>query len=279
MPPIVLIISLDEEKYQNVVSKYKAAGGKYKTKKIDGVLATNEQRLKFCDSGCKLFCSDSLVGIFLAHRRAWVEALKHDSCFIYEDDIIFQPNFHETKPLELLASNDIVALGNMSCGRNNITLMEHLVHWIQSGSKIDTSQHDQYDLKWMYGAHGYAISSRSALKLLRLVKVINHHVDKCMTRLLEKNILKGVGMRPSMVSQAQFNKSTQSAMNVEGLSSPDKPNIDYLLGFTSFQVGKVKFRTRHMLAIVILAVVCLPLAIVFFVVFYFASKKKSISTS
>ena len=274
--PIVLIISLHKERYESIVEKYKAAGGKYETIHVPGVLVSKTQRNENCSNMCRFFCSDSLVGCFLAHRNAWEIALKYDETFIYEDDIEFQSHFNEAIALEMLKNNDVVALGNMSGGKvvSNLGFFDDLVHFAHVGSSIDISDTYKYSLKFLFGLHGYLISSKSAQKILELLPVINEHVDQGFTNLFHKKLLKGIGIRPSMVSQGHFSQSTQSTTSSK-VDVPDRPGVMYLLNYTELQIGSVKISSVQLIIFFVLVFVCLPVAIFYFIIYYLMTKLNS----
>lgn len=273
--PLVLIISLHKERYDAIVKKYRKIGGVFQTIHVPGVLVTTKQRNENCSKICRFLCSDSLVGCSLAHQTAWSLALKYnDDVFIYEDDIEFHSHFNEQQALHLLKQTDFVALGNMISGHKNISLIDHLLHITQTGTLIDISQTNSYNIKWLNGTHGYLISPQCAQKLCNLLKTINGHIDREISNLFIKHKLNGIGIRPSMVSQAQFSQSTQSQS--QSKDQIDNPGIAYKLNFTCLQIGKVKFSNLQIILLIVLCLLCFPIGIIYFLCCYYISKRKHI---
>lgn len=275
--PIVLIIAMNEQQYDAAVEKYKKAGGIYETKHIQGVKATQLLRDNHCSKICRVFCFDSLVGCYLAHQNAWLEAQKHDITFIYEQDVVFKDNFKEEDVNPLLKKYDIVALGTLEMGKKKFTWIDHLLHLLVTGCLIDVSQKNQYPLKWMYGCHAYAINKNTSNKLIDFLPKIENHVDQQITKLLCARKLNGVGIWPCMVQQGAFSKSTQLVNKMQSAETQkkDAPNLQYQLNYSCFRFGNSKFSVCDCIIFLVLLLVSVPVAILFFVVMYFCRKIKT----
>ena len=140
---------------------------------------------------CSNFCTASMIGCFLSHRKAWEEMLKNDDQYalIMEDDCELVDTFktdaelviNELKPLK----PDLIYLGCF--GACNYERKYDLFgYFTKIFGKNQGSSEDHLDLKFSYvpevalGTHCYIISKACAMKLLEQLPLAKFHVDITM---------------------------------------------------------------------------------------------------
>lgn len=154
----------------------------YKTLPPDAreVLATEQ---------CKNLCTDSMLAIFLSHKKTWNLVLQNgnERALILEDDCTLSPDIVEysTHALDELDSTypdwDLMYLGNLVAAdpeQNYNTLDWFLVNY---GPLKVTKQ--PIHCKWVYipvipvGLHAYVLSARGAKKMISMFDLIPQAVD------------------------------------------------------------------------------------------------------
>jgi GR25 family glycosyltransferase involved in LPS biosynthesis len=258
--PNVFVVSLSGDTFAEVAKKYKSAGGKFAVFHVPGVLATQQDRDEHCSKTCRLFCTNSLVGCFLAHREVWKRiAQSNDVGFVYEDDVEFVA-LDEDAVLEALRTRDFVAHGYMDNMKNNPFLQ--CVAFLVTGKWHD-SKSKNFDITMLWGAHAYAITAQTAHKFLQLSKGKDIHtqVDPQISEWIQNKEIKATALRPVQVIQNQFERSTQSNSTTTRKIADGQVPLSYLLGFAKLRLGNFILRSSHVIAfffIAILAVACLP---------------------
>jgi len=241
MSCVVLIISLESSQFERTRRRYEAAGGTLPVIHIPGVLATKEQREFACTGFAKYFGTQSLIGCGLAHRQAWktAEEMNCRAAIILEDDIHFSPTFNERIILEplLTRSVDMFVFGNMVIGLKDCSELEHLWRiWLVG---FENHSDCYYDVKKMYGTHGYAISRETLISLRKNLRMVTHHIDLELSKLCKNRSLLARGCRPNMVFQAHFNESSQLEHRTSSLDTCEIdacPPITYLWNFKSLRL-------------------------------------------
>lgn len=155
-----------------------------------GIVPTQEDRRHYASPMCSTFCSQSMLGIYLAHRRIWEEVVSRElsSAVIFEDDVTFTQNIATVLPKaiqELPEDWDLLHLGCLSCSSSKPTLIHALTDWPKL-MKPNLQPHTSHLAipETTFGTEAYAISLRGAQKLLALLPRATNHVDYMITSVL-----------------------------------------------------------------------------------------------
>jgi GR25 family glycosyltransferase involved in LPS biosynthesis len=156
-----------------------------------GVIPTKEDRERYTSSLCNYSCSQSMLGIYLAHRNIWEFVVKHNipRVVIFEDDVSFTQDIFPTFPKafqELPANWDLLYLGCMSCG-DTYPFFYNFVRPKPIGKLPLTYYSEHLRIPYItLGTEAYAISLEGAKKLLQYVPYATNHVDVMITNHLSK---------------------------------------------------------------------------------------------
>ena len=165
---------------------------------------------------CSSFCTPSMVGCFLSHRRCWAMAQAADGpTLVLEDDARFPAGGTTLGTLtaamaELPPDWDLLFLGCFTCaGRHLMDLPVAMAH----GRRLrDVSYSQHLSIPSMVlGTHAYVVSPGGAQRLLALLDSASNHVDIAMTGVLPQ--LKAFACRPQLAVQAaaEFANSSTAA--------------------------------------------------------------------
>jgi len=138
---------------------------------------------------CRYFCTSSMIGCFLSHKKAWETMLNNNDQYaiIMEDDCELIDSFKvDLKNVmnELLPSNpDWIYLGCIAgceANKNNYSFIAYLQTFTIPNIK---KSNDPNSLNFSYipqapaGTHCYIISNNCAKQLLHYMNKVDYHVD------------------------------------------------------------------------------------------------------
>lgn len=170
----VYVINLDREvqRWESMLKQQPILGKPFtRVSAVDGKRLSPQDRLRYATPLCAEMCTDTMIAVFLSHRKCWQAALDNRDRFavVLEDDCELRKDALDVADAALkeLANIDptwdILFLGNSGFTRRH-------------DPKRHLGQH--LYIPWMLvGAHGYVINRRSAEKLLRLLDKASYHVD------------------------------------------------------------------------------------------------------
>lgn len=173
--------------------------------RIDAVRGSSldeNTRRKVTTDKCFHFCTSSMIGIFLSHKKAWEQMLENndDFCLVLEDDVSLSDNAPvvvNSAMNELLQNNiafDLLYVGCLGASHpeQNYNLLTKLL--VTAGPlKIDNI--NTFRGKHVYvpeipiGLHAYVLSKKGALKLLQLFKLVPQAVDIAIIQASDSLIL------------------------------------------------------------------------------------------
>lgn len=137
---------------------------------------------------CSLFCTSSMIGIFMSHKKAWENIVNNNDNYgmIMEDDCSLIPSFQEDLKKcidELFIVDpewDFLYLGCFG-GCNKNPEEYDLITKIQifSMKKINPKPPNVYSFtpESPIGFHCYIISQKCAKQLLQIMNKVSYHVD------------------------------------------------------------------------------------------------------
>ncbi|NDD84233.1 glycosyltransferase family 25 protein [bacterium] len=158
---------------------------------VDGSLLTTEQITKASETHCRLFCTRSMIGIYMSHLKAWRTMIDNGDGYamIMEDDCSLVPSFQNELKLVLDELNtinpewDFLYLGCFgACDPNKkydvIGYAQRMMTHILKKSKMNSE-----DLTYSFvpetpiGFHCYIVSHKCAKYLVNAMKKASYHVD------------------------------------------------------------------------------------------------------
>lgn len=159
---------------------------------IVGKEMTKEEIKNVSNTFCSVFCTSSMIGIFMSHRKAWENVVNNNDRYgmIMEDDCSLIPSFQEDLKQcidELFLVDpewDFLYLGCFGgCDKNPdeydfITKM-HVLLMSFSIDKINHKKPNMYSFtpESPTGFHCYVVSQKCAKKLLKIMDKVSYHVD------------------------------------------------------------------------------------------------------
>lgn len=186
----VIHMETDHERNEHIEKQFSKINTKYSIR--PGVIPTSKDRIEYASPLCSQFCSKSMLGIYLAHRRIWEEIVDKElpSAIIFEDDVVFTNNIATQVPLaikELPEDWDLLHLGCLSCQESSLAFVHLFTDW----SKLTKPSLKPYSKTLSipnatFGNEAYALSLSGARKLLQLLPKASNHVDFMITNNLPK---------------------------------------------------------------------------------------------
>lgn len=293
----VLVISLPsaDARRRNITRMLQSAGMHQQATLIDAVDGSDmyesdieQQATRFCSS----FCTPSMIGCFISHRKAWQHVVDHDlpMALVLEDDASFSVDLMGNVGLLLQeAPNDfdMILLGCYQfCNtkdNSEVGKFEKLWTSILSGrpARRALPHSEHLDVPGYFsGLHAYIITRKGASRLLARLPKASFHVDAAIA--MRPSGLRIFSSNPSLVTQEQSVSSSSIAskapyiintlcdhidVNTRGttlayvLSEPFArvPGVDYtvnaysLLYFTVLFVGTLAFPSLLFVLLVSLA--------------------------
>lgn len=150
---------------------------------IRGSKLTKEDKKKITTAFCQNFCSDSLIGCALSHKKTWIQAYEenHDLVMICEDDCYFDPDFRNifNKTYSYIPKDfDVLFLGGeggCSYDQNYSFIFNMLVAFQKK--KFKRINEHIYVPDLALAAHCYLVSRKGLKKLIDSVDRIFYHID------------------------------------------------------------------------------------------------------
>lgn len=174
-PIYVINLERSTDRLADIDGRLKKLELNYKTiKAIDGKALTSTQRKEHSSNMCNTFCTDSMIGCFLSHSKAWETVIKNkdEYALILEDDCELISSFNKEAYNVLNEVQEIDPEWDFIYGGYFLNLFS------------DTSEKNklQYVFKpdKLVGFHCYFISLKGAYKLRKYVMEkdgAKNHVD------------------------------------------------------------------------------------------------------
>lgn len=166
----ILYINLDRDTERNDAMTAQALHMNKKFTRIPGIQGSDlppDFKNAQTSSVGKL-CTDSMIGCFLSHKKAWEYVVSTGTgCVILEDDCVLVPDFEKRakRVLKNAPEFDIMYFGSFT-----LPFIPRLVHGTMKGKHYRTPSAP-------LGLHCYYITVDGARKLLDEFKFIDYHVD------------------------------------------------------------------------------------------------------
>jgi len=197
MEALIINLEKDIDRYYNLERKCKKLG--YVPHRIDAVygkeLSTREFKEK-TTSYCNNFCTPGMVGCWLSHIKCWQYIVDNnlDRALILEDDAIFvedyQEKMREIEPT-FPQNYDMIFLGNsFSNDEERDDSIQSLVSFISKHmhslpGKYEKINDNLYKTNRVLGTHAIIISNKGAKKCLKLLNLVNGHIDINISKKLD----------------------------------------------------------------------------------------------
>jgi len=258
----VLVIAMDTLGFEETAMRYQKTKCPLPIIHLPGVKTTESIRAT-CTSWCELFATDTLIGCYYAHRSAWQYLLARPAInflVVLEEDAHFSADF-STKlindVLPLCTWYDFIAIGNLISGKDlpNIKPWEHLLHFAATMNAIPVGR--LYKIKLLFGTHGYIITRQGAQILNKHLQKPGGHIDSGITSLINQHLIEAVGVRPSLVFQAEFQKSSQSDCVLPDTISIDEPPLEWMLGTKQLRLLDLTMTTGDLIQVGIMTSILL----------------------
>lgn len=155
---------------------------------IEGSQLTTKEIQSVSDLTCSLFCTYSMIGIFLSHKKAWETMVNNNDsyCMIMEDDCSLIPTFQEDLKncINELAITDpewdflyLGCFGACDKDKANYSVAANIQSvFLKSLSKKSNNKYS-FVPQVPVGFHCYIISQKCARSLLNKMEKVNYHVD------------------------------------------------------------------------------------------------------
>jgi len=278
--PPVLIINLDQDtqRWKSIVERLQDVEiGERNIIRIPGVYGkalSHSERRQQTSTFCNQFCTPTMIGCFLSHRKCWQYIVDHDlSCaVVLEDDARPLPNFRSLvnqARSEVPRDYHILLLGCFLCHMFPSTDVisglysqlggTHDSHWI--------SKHVRRPGGWA-GTHAMIVSRAGARWCLNRWKRAEYHIDVVLR---QERLLKIYATVRPLVNQKGWISDTDGEIShntgngdwvVQTLNHVPFDNGQMSLGFAFgmpvLQVGTVPILVWHtILMVMVLLVICL----------------------
>ena len=197
----IFVISLPEEKAKKESIKKQMAKFSLDYEFINGVRYEESMKGYFTPN-CVSYCSKASKGIAIAHLNALKYATRtREDTIILEDDAILQPNFKDDLNLihKYLQTHDYIKL-HCYPNRDCATCWT----WKQAnngGNKYKRINDEIIHPTTLYGTPGYAVSKRSALKILKLSEKVNTAIDDHFNSLYQSGKIRAAQPIKPLVEQ------------------------------------------------------------------------------
>jgi len=179
MEPTVYYINLDrsQDRLENMLKQEKKTKLVFKRiTAIDGKELSHQDKKEQCTAFARYFCTPSIIGCFLSHRKAWQEIAKSGAPgVVLEDDCVLRKDFSERVREILDEINvkepdwDFIYFGSFSLG------MAHIFKDVKT--KLRYKSKTYHVPKQPLGFHCYMISPNGANKMINVFKKVEYHVD------------------------------------------------------------------------------------------------------
>lgn len=159
---------------------------------------------------CEYFCTPSMIGCFLSHRKAWETMIKNNDKYaiIMEDDCVFQNNFNKNLDKIITELNtdyktwDFVYLGYVDIFDSNLSFIpQKNIH-----SSIKNS--NLFKPKFLLAFNCYLITNECARKLLKYMNKASYHIDLAFIQQY-KNLNVYASKTPIAIQNASHDSSSQ----------------------------------------------------------------------
>ena len=218
----VLIINLDKdtERWKLVQEECKQIGLKpIRIPAVFGAKLSNTQLKAETSHFCYNFCTPSMIGCWLSHKKCWQYVLDNniDIAMILEDDAIFVDNFNEllkNRIKDVPTDWDILLLGTvLCCSPNKCNFLANIADkmkslYIMSDVEKQSISPHIYRPNVFTGTHAYLINKKGAQKCLKYLPLADGHVDVGMASKAQNiNIY---ALTPSLaIQKAEASNTTQ----------------------------------------------------------------------
>jgi GR25 family glycosyltransferase involved in LPS biosynthesis len=136
-------------------------------------------------SFCKYTYTNSMVGCFLSHKKAWETVVRNNDeyAIVMEDDCklisTFQTDFKHVMDELISQKPDFIYLGYFGCNydKSEINIINRFISFILPKIKWRGEGRYYYTPTSPFGFHCYVISKSCAAELLYLLSKISYHVD------------------------------------------------------------------------------------------------------
>lgn len=186
----VIHMESDTHRMPRLLNEFKKINTNFRLR--PGIIPSQNDRDMYASPLCRSYCSKSMVGIYIAHRKLWEEIVANEtpSAVIFEDDVVFTDNIQTILPnaiKELPEQWDLLHLGCLSCHESTLSFIHFFTNW----SKLVKPNLKHYSAhlaipEMTFGTEAYAVTLEGARKLLALLPDATNHADFMISMVLPK---------------------------------------------------------------------------------------------
>ena len=222
MQALIINLEKDIDRYTKLEKKCKSLG--YVPHRIDAIYGKELSKQEFKDKTtdfCNNFCTPGMVGCWLSHMKCWQYIVDNnlDRALVLEDDAVFvedyQEKMDEIEPT-FPDNFDMVFLGNLSSNdaerNDNIQSLVSLMykHIFFLPGKYEKINSNLYKTNMVIGTQGYIISNKGAKQCLKILNLVNGHLDVNISKNLDK--IDVYIVYPSLINQNNNYESSISTV-------------------------------------------------------------------
>jgi GR25 family glycosyltransferase involved in LPS biosynthesis len=251
----VYVIHMESDKHRmpRLLDEFKKVNTTFTLK--PGIVPTQDDRDAYASPLCRSFCSKSMIGIYLAHRKLWEEIVANElpSAVIFEDDVVFTKDIETIFPKaiqELPKDWELLHLGCLSCHESTFSFIHLFTNWskLMKPNLAPYSKHLAIP-ETTFGTEAYAVTLEGARKLLTLLPNGTNHADFMISMVLPQ--LKHFSVYPQVAYQdpegfKHTNNGASSPVLLNNLASHVRLQSSNPYNFTtltyalSIPIGQVK---------------------------------------
>jgi GR25 family glycosyltransferase involved in LPS biosynthesis len=187
----IYVINMDKstDRLEHMNSQIPTIGKQFKRiQAVEGSKLSSEEIKSVSDLTCSLFCTYSMIGIFLSHKKAWETMINNNDSYaiIMEDDCSVVETFQDDLKncINELSTSDpewdflyLGCFGACDADKSKYSIASYVQKIFLHN--INKKPNNKYSFvpEAPVGFHCYVISQKCAKALLHKMNKVNYHVD------------------------------------------------------------------------------------------------------
>lgn len=187
----IYVINMDKstDRLEHMTSQIPIIGKPFKRiQAVEGSKLSSKEIKSVSDLTCSLFCTYSMIGIFLSHKKAWETMIENNDSYamIMEDDCSVVDSFQNDlkKCIDELSTVDpswdflyLGCFGACDTDKSNYSVASYAQKIFLPNINKKPSNTYSFVPEAPVGFHCYVISQKCAKILLNKMNKVNYHVD------------------------------------------------------------------------------------------------------
>ena len=222
MQALIINLEKDIDRYYKLEKKCKNLD--YVPHRIDAVYGKELSNQEFKDKTtefCNNFCTPGMVGCWLSHLKCYQYIVDNnlDRALILEDDAVFVEDYQEKmREIEPTFPDDydMIFLGNLtSTDEERDDAIQTLVSFMFKNiltlpGKYEKINNNLYRTNRLTGTQGYIVSNKGAKRCLKILNLVNGHLDLNISKKLDS--IEVYVVYPSLINQ---NNNYESSISTD----------------------------------------------------------------